>query len=103
MLVKLWKTHRFGRRLPQRSLLAAPVLTGALTYSETQYKATGAIGSLTLNEVTNQTTGGNLGVLLEPQLVALGGNRMRFRGIESVDGAGYVQEWLVEIGLPQHQ
>lgn len=98
MLVKLWKTHRYGKRLPQRDLLAAPVLTGELTYCETHYKATGAIGSLTLKEVSNQTLEGRLGVLLEPQLVALGGNRMRFRGIETVDGAGYVQEWLVQIG-----
>ena len=35
--------------------------------------------------------------LYEPQMPAPGSGRMRFRGIETVEGRGYAQEWLVEI------
>ena len=31
--------------------------------------------------------------LYEPELVALGAGSLLFRGFESADGAGYVQEW----------
>jgi hypothetical protein len=35
--------------------------------------------------------------LYEPELVALGSNAFLFRGFESADGAGYVQEWRCEV------
>ena len=76
---------------------AASSLVGELTLSVTQYRGAGAIPSLNLHERDNQTLEGRIATLYEPQLVSLVGQAMRFRGVESVGDAGYVQEWLVEL------
>ena len=97
MRVRLWKSHHLGRRLEDREALGRPPLEGDLALSSTHYPGRGTVASLSLLNPTNQTDQGHLATLYEPQMLALGSRRMRFRGIESVGGRGYVQEWLVEI------
>ncbi len=97
MLVTVRKMRDRGRKLRRLEVVGAPGLVGDLTFSTTHYKSTGAIPSLNLQECDNQTPQGLLAVLYEPQLVSLVGESMRFRGVESVADAGYVQEWIVEL------
>jgi hypothetical protein len=97
MHVRLWKSHHLGRRLADREALSSPSLEGDLVLSSTHYRGRGDVASLSLLNPTNQTDQGHMATLYEPQMLALGNGRMRFRGIESIEGRGYAQEWLVEI------
>ncbi|MDD5247556.1 MAG: hypothetical protein PHY45_01125 [Rhodocyclaceae bacterium] len=97
MLVNVRKTRHRGRKLSRIDIANAPALVGELTLSSTNYRAMGQVASLTLQERGNQTAAGQLGVLYEPHLIGLVGDGMRFRGIEAVDGTGYVQEWLADV------
>jgi hypothetical protein len=96
MHVRLWKSHYLGRRLSDRDASNGQIWEGNLVLSATRYRR-GEIVCLTLLDPGNQTSGGHLAELYEPQLIGLGNGRMRFRGIESVDGRGYAQEWLIDI------
>lgn len=97
MQVRLWKSHHLGRRLSDRDADNGQVFEGNLVLSSTHYRRRGEIDCLTLLDLGNQTDRGHLAELYEPQLIGLGNRKMRFRGIESVEGRGYAQEWLVEI------
>lgn len=98
MRVRIWKLYVAGRRLPERHVDGSPSLgEGELVLASTDYRGHGKVGTLTLVDSGNQTTQGTLAVLYHPELVALAARRMRFRGIEAVEHAGYAQEWMVEI------
>jgi hypothetical protein len=97
MHVRLWKSHSLGRRLPDREAMGEPPLEGDLSFSSTHYRGRGDVACLSLLDPANQTDRGHLATLYEPQLMALGHGRLRFRGIEAVEGRGYAQEWLIEI------
>jgi hypothetical protein len=97
MYVRLWKSHYLGRRLPDREAMGEPPLQGDLCLSSTHYRGCGYVACLSLVDPCNQTAQGELATLYEPQLLALGNGRLRFRGIEALEGRGYAQEWLIEI------
>ncbi len=97
MHVRLWKSHHLGRRLADRDAAGAQPLEGDLVLSSTHYRGHGSIACLSLVDPGNQTHQGHVATLYDPQLLGLGNGRMRFRGIESVEGRGYAQEWLVEV------
>jgi hypothetical protein len=96
MLVEVRKIRHRGRKLPWRDVENSAPLVGDLDLSSTRYRA-GSVASLTLQDRNIKIEAGRLGVLYEPQLTGLGNGRMVFRGIESVDGTAYVQEWWVDV------
>lgn len=97
MLVEVRKTHDQGRRRSPIEIANDPPLVGELTLASVRYQSMGNVTSLSLQERGNQTREGHLADLYEPELVALVGPGMRFRGIEAIAGVGYVQEWLVDL------
>jgi hypothetical protein len=88
MKVTVTRLRERGKRRSDHQIAADPGTVGDLTMA-----AVGGIMQLNLAAFDDQQMKPLIPVLYQAELVTMHGNGMLFRGYESVDGAGYVQEW----------
>lgn len=77
-----------GKRRSNRDIDSDQGVTGGLTLA-----TVGSVIELRLSDIEDQQMKPLIPILYEAQLVSMHHAIMLFRGCESVDGAGYVQEW----------
>jgi hypothetical protein len=77
-----------GRRKNDHAIQSDPGTTGDLTLA-----AVAGVMQLNLAAFNDQQMKPLVPILYQAELVTMHGDKMLFRGYESVDGAGYVQEW----------
>jgi hypothetical protein len=95
MKVKVFVLRRNGRRWQDRN---AEGVGGELRlHSITLGSETHKVAQLYARAVRSSKDDELLPPLYSPELVALGGDSLLLRGFESMDGAGYVQEWCCVI------
>jgi hypothetical protein len=68
------------------------------TVGDLSLATVGPVKELKLADVNDQQMKPVIPVLYDAQLVNLQANSMLYRGFESIDGAGYAQEWRAVIG-----
>jgi hypothetical protein len=77
-----------GKRRHDHTINSDPGVTGDMTLAQVS-----GVYQLEIYEENNQQMKRLIPTLYEPQVVTMHGSIMLWRGVESVDGAGYVQEW----------
>ena len=100
MRASVLKVRLSGRKCPERDLANAPPLIGELELASIDFRRGGVLEVLQLRAIDNPTSSGLLAQLWEPRLIILHGAWMVFRGFESIEKAGVMQEWRCSIGLP---
>jgi hypothetical protein len=88
MRATITRLRERGKRRHETKINSDPGIAGDLTLS-----VVGTVRELKLADPNDQQMKPLIPILYEPELTTMHGNGMLFRGYESVDGAGYVQEW----------